>query len=47
MNEAIDEVADFLIPDHFYNDANQKIFAAIMGLFEKGVRGIDPGDVGR
>lgn len=42
MNEAIDEVADFLVADHFYNDANQKIYAAIMGLNERGVRGIDP-----
>lgn len=41
MNEAIDEVADFLVADHFYNDAHQKIFAAIMGLFDKGIRGID------
>ena len=41
MHEAIDEVGDVLKADHFYADRHQKIFAAIMGLYEGGVRGID------
>lgn len=41
MHEAIDEVGDVLKADHFYADRHQKIFAAIMGLYENGVRGID------
>jgi replicative DNA helicase len=40
-NEAIDEVADFLHPTHFYNDANQQIYATALRLHESGVR-IDP-----
>lgn len=41
MNEAIDEIGESLRPDHFYSDANQKIFSAIQSLYEDGVRGID------
>ena len=41
MNEAIDEVGESLKADHFYADRHQKIFAAVMGLYENGVRGID------
>lgn len=41
MNEAIDEVGETLRPDHFYSDANQKIYAAIQHLYENNVRGID------
>ena len=41
MHEAIDEVGDVLIADHFYADRHQKMFAAVMGLYENGVRGID------
>ncbi len=41
LNEAIDEVGETLRPDHFYSDANQKIFAAIQALYEEGIRGID------
>jgi len=41
MHEAIDEVGDRLRPDHFYADRHQKIYAAILGLYENGVRGID------
>jgi replicative DNA helicase len=41
MNEAIDEVGESLRADHFYNDAHQKIYAAIQKLYEAGVRGID------
>lgn len=41
VNNVIDEVAEFLAPAHFYSDANQRIYAAIYDLYEKGVRGID------
>ncbi len=41
MHEAIDEVGDLLVADHFYADRHQKMFAAVMGLYESGVRGID------
>ncbi len=41
MHEAIDEVGDLLIADHFYADRHQRIYAAIMGLYESGVRGVD------
>ena len=41
MNEAIDEVGEVLKADHFYSDANQKIYAAIQHLYENNVRGID------
>lgn len=41
MHEAIDEVGDVLRPDYFYADRHQKIYAAIIGLYENGVRGID------
>lgn len=41
MHEAIDEVGDVLKADHFYADRHQKIFAAVMGLYENGIRGID------
>ncbi len=41
MNDAINEVADFLRPAHFYSDANQRIYTAIHSLYEDGVHGID------
>lgn len=41
VNEAIDEVVEILKPDHFYSDAHQKLFAAILRLHDRGVRGID------
>lgn len=41
MHEAIDDVSDTLRIEHFYADRHQKIFAAILGLYEGGVRGID------
>lgn len=41
MHEAIDEVGDVLVADHFYADRHQKIFSAIIGLYENGVRGLD------
>jgi replicative DNA helicase len=42
MNEAIDEVAEFLQADHFYHHAHELVYAAILELHERGVRGIDP-----
>lgn len=41
MNEAIDEIAETLKAEHFYNDAHQRMYAAIHDLYERGVRGID------
>ncbi|MEM9702174.1 MAG: replicative DNA helicase [Planctomycetota bacterium] len=41
MNEAIDEVAEFLTADHFYSDRNRAIYEAILKLSESGARGID------
>jgi replicative DNA helicase len=41
MNEAIDEIGDYLRPEHFYNDAHQRMYSAIRDLYEKGIRGID------
>jgi replicative DNA helicase len=41
LNEAIDEVADFLHPAHFYSEKHQIIYAAILRLYESGIRGID------
>jgi replicative DNA helicase len=40
-NIAIDDVAEILVASHFYSDAHQKIYAAVMTLHEKGIRGID------
>jgi len=41
MNEAIDDVAEFLTSKHFYNDAHTRIYAAILHLYDNGIRGID------
>ena len=41
LNEAIDEVAEILQSGYFYNDAHQRIYAAIHHLYESGIRGID------
>ncbi|MFH5802738.1 replicative DNA helicase [Alienimonas sp. DA493] len=41
MNEAIDDVAEFLTADHFYSDRHRAIFEAILKLSEAGARGID------
>lgn len=41
MNEAIDEIGELLRPEHFYNDAHQRVYAAISDLYERGIRGID------
>ena len=37
--EALDDVVEVLRPDHFYSEANQRIFEAIMRLHERGVKG--------
>ena len=41
MNQAIDEVAEFLTADHFYSDRHRAIYAVILKLSESGARGID------
>jgi len=41
LNEAIDEVADFLHPSHFYSEKHQILYAAILRMYESGIRGID------
>jgi len=41
LNEAIDEVAEILRPECFYNDTNQRIYACVRTMYERGVRGID------
>jgi len=41
-NEAIDEVADFLLAEHFYSDAHRRIYTAIRRMYERGVHAIDP-----
>ena len=40
-NDTIDEVAEFLQTSHFYSGSHQRIYAAILHLYEKGTRGID------
>ena len=42
VNEAIDDVSEFLDASHFYGDAHQRIYSAVMKLHDEGVRGIDP-----
>lgn len=46
LNEAIDEVAEFLQANHFYSDAHQRLYAAILNLYETGAMGIDVLTVG-
>jgi replicative DNA helicase len=41
QNRAVDEVADFLAPEHFYADCNRKLFEAVRDMHERGIRGID------
>lgn len=38
-HEALDDVVEVLRPDHFYSEANQRIFEAVMRLHERGVKG--------
>jgi replicative DNA helicase len=46
VNEAIDEVSEFLEPSHFYGDAHRRIYEAILKLHDAGIRGIDPVTLG-
>lgn len=41
VNETIDEIIEIVKPNDFYNEANQKIFAAIQAMYDNGVKGID------
>lgn len=41
QNEAIDEVVGHVQGRHFYADAHRKMFEAIHGMYEGGIRGID------
>ncbi|MAT16035.1 MAG: replicative DNA helicase [Planctomyces sp.] len=41
VNEKIDDVIEILRPTLFYNEANQKIYAAIQHMYDSGIRGID------
>lgn len=41
LNEALDEVADFLKPRHFYFEKHQLIYAGIQRMAEAGLNGID------
>ena len=41
MNDYLDEVADFLVPDHFYLDAHKKIYQCLLDLHQQGVHGFD------
>jgi replicative DNA helicase len=41
LNEAIDEIADMLQPAHFYSEKHQILYAAILRMYESGIRGID------
>ena len=36
----LDDVIEVLVPEHFYSDAHQRLFKAIMRLHERGIRGI-------
>ena len=42
MNEALDEVTALLSPEHFYSNPHRVMYAAILRMHDKGVRGIDP-----
>lgn len=41
-NNVFDDVADKLLPDHFYLDSHRRIYAAIKQLYDKGKHGFDP-----
>lgn len=41
LNDALDEIMDVIQAGHFYSEAHQKIFNAILRLHDNGVRGID------
>ncbi len=41
QNDVIDDVLMLVRGNHFYSDAHQKMFAAILSMHEQGIRGID------
>jgi replicative DNA helicase len=41
QNDSLDEVADFLLPSHFYSERHQLIYGAMLRMREKGTKGID------
>src|SRR5579863_8210729 len=41
-NHVLDDVADMLVPDHFYLESHQRIYRAILRLHESGTHGFDP-----
>lgn len=40
-NEALEEVSDFLLTDHFYLDSHQRIYKAVLALRDKGASSFD------
>lgn len=40
-NDVLDDIADTLRPQHFYSEANGRIYTAILAMADRGVRGID------
>jgi len=42
VNDVLDDISDVLTADHFYLDAHQQIYRAILGLRDSGVHGFDP-----
>jgi replicative DNA helicase len=40
-NTVFDDIADRLLPDHFYLDSHRRIFAAIKRLHDQGKHGFD------
>ncbi|MGE0377575.1 MAG: replicative DNA helicase [Planctomycetaceae bacterium] len=41
QNDVIDDVLTLVRSSHFYSDAHQKMFAAMLRMHEQGIRGID------
>ncbi len=41
-NDVLDDVLDQLRPEHFYNDANRTLYETLVGMHERGMRGLDP-----
>lgn len=41
QNDVIDDVLTLIRGHYFYSDAHQKMFAAMLGMHEQGIRGID------
>jgi replicative DNA helicase len=46
VNSAIDDVLPIVRAEHFYNNAYHIIFATIIDMFDRGIRGIDPVTIG-